>query len=79
MNDHDVARAADCNVINGAVMLVSRCRWFELPSWLAVRGSLSQEKYSYGVGVVQVRALGAIMLAVLIWVCLDASGCSAVR
>ena len=60
-------------LVNGAVMVLSPRRWFELPAWLAsVRGRLRPEKYSNGLGAVQVRIMGALLLCLLTWILVDA-------
>jgi len=57
-------------IANGAVMVLSPRRWFELPIWIAsVRGRLTPAKYSQGLGGFQVRMLGAALLGVVAWVC----------
>ena len=57
---------------NGIVMVISPRKWFELPGWFAsARGALRKDKYSTGFGGIQVRLMGALIIAFLVWVCLD--------
>jgi hypothetical protein len=53
---------------NGIVMLVSPKMWFRLPSWLAGRGTMTELKYGNRNGYLQVRALGAILIAAVAYV-----------
>ena len=57
--------------INAAVMLASPRRWFHLPAWLRLEGSLTEDKYSIGWGAVQIRLTGAALLALIAWVLYD--------
>ena len=59
-------------ILNGTMMLISPKRWFELPDWLAGKGTLSAEKYSRGIGSIQIRILGAVVLGMVLWICYDA-------
>ncbi len=52
-------------LINAFVMLVSPIRWFSLPRWFGLHGSLVSERYSRGFGAVQVRILGAL---IILWI-----------
>ena len=54
--------------VNAIFMLVSPRTWFRLPSWIGVRGTLTEEKYSSGWGGIQVRSAGAISLGFIAWV-----------
>ncbi len=58
-------------VINGVTMLVSPAQWFRMSPWLAARGALSRKRYSSGLGAADVRILGGVLLAVLIWIAFD--------
>jgi hypothetical protein len=51
--------------VNGLVMLISPARWFQLPAWLGLWGSLTKGKYSTGPASVGVRMAGAVFLAVV--------------
>ena len=53
---------------NAVYMLVSPQAWFRLPGWIRLNGTLTEKRYGIGWGAVQVRLLGAIMLAVIVWV-----------
>ena len=55
--------------LNGAMMLLSPRRWFDLPEWLSAKGTLTRERYSKGIGAVQIRLLGAAFLALILWMC----------
>ncbi len=52
---------------NGLLMLVSPRLWFRAPRWARLTGSLSEAKYSTGLGAIQIRMLGACFLAIMIW------------
>jgi hypothetical protein len=56
-------------LINGAVMLISPRRWFDLPAWLRAQGTLTPENNLKGWGAFQVRFIGAGMLGIAIWMC----------
>jgi hypothetical protein len=53
---------------NALYMLVSPQAWFRLPGWIRLNGTLPEKKYGNGWGAVQVRLLGALMLAMFAWV-----------
>jgi hypothetical protein len=55
-------------------MLISPRAWFQLPSWLAGRGTLTKKRYSTGWGAAQVRILGVVMLSTLMWVVFEMLG-----
>jgi hypothetical protein len=57
-------------LFNGAVMLISPKAWWRLPSWLAGHGT-TERKYDSRGGRLQVRALGAIFIAVVAYVVID--------
>jgi uncharacterized membrane protein len=57
--------------INAAFMLASPRAWFRLPRWLRAQGSLTEAKYASGWGAIQVRATGAVILAVIVWLLYD--------
>jgi len=54
--------------INAAFMLISPQAWFRLPGWIRANGTLTEKRYGNGWGAVQLRLLGAIMLAAIAWV-----------
>ncbi len=58
-------------VTNAVIMVTSPKLWFRLPSWTGVRGTMSEQRYGNTWGHVQVRALGAIFMAVIAWVIYD--------
>jgi hypothetical protein len=60
-------------VINGLIMLISPRTWFRLPSWIGFQGGLTEEKYGSGIGAIQVRLLGGIFVAVVLWVIYDST------
>jgi hypothetical protein len=55
--------------LNGAFMLLSPRRWFDLPEWLSAKGTLTRERYSKGAGALQIRILGAGLLGTMLWIC----------
>lgn len=57
--------------INAAVMLVSPRTWFKLPTWIRAQGTISERKNSHGFGALELRLLGALMLAAIVWVIYD--------
>lgn len=52
-------------LFNGIIMLISPERWFALPSWLSLRGSVHRRKLSSRWGRLEIRALGFVFLAFL--------------
>lgn len=54
-------------LINGFVVLVSPVRWFSLPQWLGLQGSLTATNYLRGFGALQVRILGGIVILSILW------------
>jgi hypothetical protein len=50
-------------------MLFSPRKWFGLPQWLSAKGTLTRERYSKGLGAIQIRLLGAAFLALTLWMC----------
>lgn len=58
-------------LVNGLFMFLSPRKWFELPSFLPGRGSLTKQKYSDGFGAVQVRITGLVMIGLVLWVLYD--------
>lgn len=52
-----------CFLIVGGIMLISPRSYFALPKWMRLQGGLVEPKYSSGWGAVQVRILGAVMVA----------------
>jgi len=60
--------------LNGAVMLLSPRKWFDLPEWLPAQGTLARGRYSKGLGAAQIRLLGAALLGTMLWICLRLFG-----
>lgn len=60
-------------LFNASLMLMSPRRWFALPGWLALHGTLGtrRSQYASGWGALQVRLLGGIIVATIIWVGYD--------
>jgi hypothetical protein len=58
--------------VNGLIMVISPRIWFRLPTWTGVHGRLTKEKYSSGPASIEVRLLGAIVVAATAWVAYDA-------
>jgi hypothetical protein len=54
--------------VNAGFMLISPRAWFQLPAWLAGRGTLTKKRYSSGWGALQLRVLGGVILGTLLWV-----------
>jgi hypothetical protein len=57
--------------VNATVMLISPRVWFKLPTWIRAQGTLSERKNSQGFGALEIRILGALMLAAITWVVYD--------
>jgi hypothetical protein len=51
--------------VNATLMLLSPRLWFRLPSWIRANARFTDEKRSTGLGAVQVRILGGVILLVL--------------
>ncbi len=51
-------------VVNGMYMLVSPRRWFRLPGWIRMTGTLREDRYASGWGAVEVRLAGAGAFAI---------------
>ena len=60
--------------LNGAVMLLSPRKWFDLPEWPSAKGTLTRERYSKGIGAAQIRLLGGALLATMLWICFPLFG-----
>ena len=54
--------------INAAFMLGAPRAWFRLPRWLRLQGPWIEEKYASGRASILLRFVGAVMLAILLWV-----------
>jgi hypothetical protein len=59
-------------VVNAAFMLVSPKAWFRLPGWILLKGTLTEWKYGRGLGAIEVRITGALMLGTIAWILYDA-------
>ena len=55
-------------LVNGAYMLISPRTWLQLPEWFAPKGAFGAKHYSTSLGLIEVRAFGAVMLGVMGWV-----------
>ena len=55
-------------VINGAFMLISPRAWLRLPSWFPSAGLSFRERYADGRGLIELRFVGAALLAFIGWV-----------
>jgi hypothetical protein len=51
--------------VNGMFMLFSPRLWFQLPGWIRANARFTTEKHNAGLGAVQVRILGGVVLLVL--------------
>lgn len=51
----------------GLVMLVSPRRWFELPSYLAFRGTIRESMLETRAGRLQIRVLGLLLVLFTSW------------
>jgi hypothetical protein len=51
--------------INAIFMLFSPRLWFRLPGWIRANARFTTDKHSVGLGAVQVRILGGVVLLVL--------------
>jgi hypothetical protein len=51
--------------VNATLMLASPRLWFRLPTWIRANARFTSEKHSSGLGAVQVRVLGGVVLIVL--------------
>jgi len=58
-------------VANAAIMLISPKWWFKIAVFDGIRGTMTERKYGNAWGHLQVRALGAIFLAVSVWIMYD--------
>jgi len=54
-------------LLNGAIMAASPRQWFRLPSWLRAQGTLTYDRHSSGGGALQVRLLGVLLVATVVW------------
>jgi hypothetical protein len=55
--------------VNSFFMLISPRAWLHLPKWLrAAPDSMTEAKYGSGLGAIQIRIVGAVFLALIIWV-----------
>lgn len=55
------------SLVSGLVALFSPRRWFELPEYLALRGSLRRTMLDSGWGRLQIRAYGMISVLFMSW------------
>ena len=59
-------------VVNGVFMISSPRVWCRLPGWVAWRGSLTEKRYGHGLGALQVRLVGAILVIAPLYCIYDA-------
>jgi hypothetical protein len=52
--------------LNSLLMLISPKLWFRMPMWIRL-SNFPEAKFSDGWGGIQIRLLGAIFLAAIIW------------
>ena len=52
---------------NGLCMLISPKTWLRLPKAIRAQDWMTEEKYGTGFGGFQVRILGGVFLAMIIW------------
>lgn len=55
-------------LINAVYMVISPRAWFALPRWLGLQGVLTLERHGNRWGALQVRVLGAIVIATVGWI-----------
>jgi len=55
-------------VINATIMLISPRAWFRFPEWIRLSGALSEKKYGSGLGALEIRLVGAIVLGLIAWI-----------
>jgi len=53
-------------LVNAGYMLISPTAWHALPEWLRIR-KLGVKKYGQGWSAMQVRIMGALILATVLW------------
>jgi len=61
-------------LVNGLAMPISPRRFFSLPSWVRAQGSLTRERYTSGWGGLQLRILGGVFVAGVVWFALALFG-----
>ena len=54
-------------VINGAFMFISPRAWLRLPDWFPSAGPSFRERYADGRGLIELRFMGAALLAFIGW------------
>jgi hypothetical protein len=65
------AVTATIMLINALYMLISPKAWWELPKWLGLQGVMTKERYGNRRGALQVRALGAMIIATCGWIAIN--------
>ena len=55
-------------LINALYMLVSPKAWFALPGWLRLEGVMTMNRYGDRWGTLQIRVLGAVVIAAIGWI-----------
>ena len=66
-----VAVTVTIMLINAFYMLISPKAWFALPKWLALEGVFTPERHGSRWGALQVRVLGALIIATAAWIAID--------
>jgi len=68
------AITATIALTNAFYMLISPNAWFALPNWLALHGVMKRKRYPNRWGGLEVRVLGAIIIAAAVWIALGLLG-----
>jgi len=66
-----IAVVVAVTVVNAALMLASPRAWFRLPEWFPGRGSMTEHEYGSGLGAIETRIAGGMMVAAILWVLYD--------
>jgi hypothetical protein len=53
-------------LVNGSLMLISPKLWFQMPAWIRL-SNLPEAKYKDGWGGIQIRFVGAVFLALIVY------------
>jgi hypothetical protein len=52
---------------NGVMLLISPSRWFSMPAWIRLQGTITRSRYSGWVGELPLRLFGAELIAAILW------------
>jgi len=52
-------------LVNGSLMLLSPTKWLRLPYWARSVAGISPKRHSAGVGALQLRLTGAVLIGIL--------------